>query len=253
MQAFPQKPMTLMTLWQRSLHLWFETLPAVIIFNLMVALFKSLPFFSHVHSALFSVMKNSQASQFLFDKKDFLLYGLVDVLNLIPSNAIWAYFIYFLMQKKIKTSQALAISFLRFPKTLLWLGVNILILMLMGYSFIYLKINNFLFFLMIVFNVIFTVYSILTPLFIIYKNDTVFNAFKKSIQHVQGQGGYTAIAMGVPLFFLSILTALVQKNLGPVTEVVLITTVFHSMILAFVMMLYIHHRCRHTINVTKNK
>lgn len=225
---------------QKSFRLWWATLSSVLVFSFVSALLKNWGYFFHLQG------------QTIFPPWYLWAGAGVAIINLIPTNAVFARISHVLHNVPISLSQSLAVALLKFPKTAVWLilvmAVSYLPLSLLSYvidhfshTVVAVSVGIFLAYMMILVTI--GVYCIFVFPLIINENYSVSNAVRKSIELVKGEWWLTGWVLSTPVFFAIILQIMLRFFLGQMGEVIGFT-LFMSLNVATILVLYEYHVSR---------
>lgn len=226
----------------KSFKLWWKTLPHVVIFSFIAALLNSWPYFLHVNP-----------ENFHFDVRFIFIMTGVALINLIPNNAIFAKLGHAIHDQPISFTQAIAVSLVKFPQTVLWLGV-ILALVYIPLYFAFpnsmdmtsaTQVSGWLFFIIayVIFLITLGVYATLVFPLIINHNYSFVGAIKNSFYLIKGKWWYTSLVLSATIFIAGFFETLLRvffKEIGSIIGM----TLFFSLNMATITVLCDYHLAR---------
>jgi hypothetical protein len=243
--------MSISTAVTSSFKLWWATLGSVIVFSIVSGLLSLIPVF-------FQPPVSSMQTVHPLDVKMILIGIVITLINIIPSNAIFAKIIHAGHNTPISTSQALAVGLTKFPQVLWFMCFLVLIFGvpfagISHFQAMYsvndptklteLAIIALLFLAYFTVFLIIGIYWILTVPIIISENVTFIHAMKKSFSLMKKGWWYTSIVISVPFLVAALAQILLKSMLGKFS-IIIGQAIFMPLNVAVIAILFEHHKMR---------
>ncbi len=256
----PTKPMSISTAVNSGFKLWRATLGSVLIFSLISGLLSIIPvLFQHpIPLSANTGLERPETKMMAMNIGTILINIVVALINIIPSNAVFAKIIHAGHNSPIRSSQAMAVALTKYPQVLGFMCFLVLVFGLPFGGIFYLQnmfpvddhtktilaISAALFVLLyFTFFLTVAVYWTLTIPVIISENVTFIEAIKKSFSLVRREWWYTSVIISVP-FVVAIAAEILLKALIGKFSIVIVHALFMPLNVAMIVILYEHHKMR---------
>jgi len=212
MFTLPTQPMTLTDAIGNTFKLWWTTLVSILPLSIAAAIISGLPIF--VKSYL-----GETHNEFYI-----AVLGLISIINIIPTTAIFAKLGHAAHNQTVTLSQALGVGIVKFPAMLGWLAITCAVILL-AVGIVYLVSSSpiaIILSILILFLIITTLlmYVLCVVPLIVFENLSVIAAIQKSFAITKNQWWYAGGLLTVVVSFAAIVNIAGALLMGPAGSVI---------------------------------